>query len=232
MVVPVARLLRTVELMPQGSGVQRRDRLLCFCVVILAARPVDVTSLARGSDSVLRISPGGALLRLVADKGSQLSHAAASSVISIPHHSRMSFGDALSAYLGDISGIPRYPLQRLRGLSPLFPCLTGVERGKPLRVQTVSHILRRFLVAARAPAAMRPKDIRSSVSSSAYELGCRVEDVCRHCRWHSVQTFMDYYYRTDLEQPLRLSMGSRDGAGVPMACFEALVREFPGPGIP
>ena len=69
--VPVLVLLHSIELMPKRSITERRNRLLSFCAVILAARLIDLTSLAR-NEEVLHISESRVLLRFVSDKGSLL----------------------------------------------------------------------------------------------------------------------------------------------------------------
>ena len=230
--VPVSTLLHTVEHMPTGTITQRRDRVMAFCAVIMAARPADITSMARGNTGLLSITKNSVRVRFVQDKGSRLSGRPVSPVIVVPRHQRLDFGRELQGYLDAISNVPYYPTRPLAGNSPLFPCLDDASQGKPLERQTVSKILKRFLESAGAPEEMRARDIRASVSSSAIELDCRREDVCRHCRWKNIETFEQFYYRTDTETPILQQLRSRDGSGVPMACLDALEWEFPSSGAP
>lgn len=226
--VEIARLLLAWEALPAGSALERRDRAIVLCALLLGARPRDLTCLVRGDSDLLRISEEGEVrLRFVADKGSRLSGSAASAFIFVPFVGRFPLGATIRAALADIDEgeVAVTPVGR-----PLFVSLDGDRRGRALSVDTVSNVLSRFLERAGLVAeGAQARQVRAYVASSAYELGVDAQDICDHFRWRNVDTFRRHYRRHSLELPLeQLPRGQRRGFLVVRAFELALLRHLAG----
>ena len=224
--VRIAELLRAWLRLPVGSAVERRDRAMVLCAIFLGARPRDLTCLMRDDPELLRISSSGEVrLRFASDKGSRLSGAAASGFIFVPFVARFPLGDVLRQVLDDVSS---REVVRSEAGAPLFVCLDGRRRGRPLTVDTVSNVLSRFLAfAGLAGDAAHARQIRAYAASSAYELGVDAHDICDHFRWRDVTTFRQHYRRHSLEVPLdALPRGLRRGSLVVHAFDLAFGRDI------
>lgn len=231
--VPVSKLLDSALRMPQLSPVQRRDRLLVLLALLLGARPVDLTRIIRDDPRYLLTDGDMIRLRFSRDKSSQLAARAASRWIHIPAGEPFGVRDALTAVLRDA------PRERVHALStpdhhivaPLFVCLDGRRFGEPLRVDSVSEVLRRFLACAvPATLILQARQIRAISASSAYELGLPLDEVCRHFRWRSGETFLEHYQRWNVESRLdTIPEGPQDGSRVGLV-FAAALHRFRGQG--
>jgi hypothetical protein len=225
--LPVSRLMLAVLRLPSRSPLERRDRLLVAMAIAFGARPVDLTRVAR-SDSRFATAEHGVLrLRFLRDKSSQLSGSVVSRWLHFFSTPEFPIVDWWHEVVSDVqrTRIRAVPAPGGVLFHPLFVCLDSHKFGEPLDVDTISHILRRFL----APLGVSPRQaqarmIRSFSASSAYELGVPVDEVCRHFRWKDPGTFLSHYHRWDVELPISIPEGPRDGSRVSLAFGLALHR--------
>lgn len=199
--VPVARLLQVWKLMPSVTSLDRRNRAIVLCALLLGTRPRDLTCMVRGDDEFLHISEAGDVrIRFLADKGSRLTGVSASSFVFVPNVEEFTLATTLQETMQDIS---EHELQMVDGRLPLFVSLTGTRRGVPLSVDTVSNVLVAFLESVGLTGrAAEARQVRAYVASSAYELGVDPQVLCDHFRWRSVETFRQHYRRYAVETQL------------------------------
>ena len=229
--IPVSRLLLTWMSLPRQTRLQRRDRCMLLLAILLAARPIDLLRLSQDKTSVIAISETVVQLRFIGDKGSQLRGAVASRVISIPRDPLIDLGQVLGDYMAEIGDID-ISISPLTHKVPLFFCMDAKRLGSPMKVETVSKVLTKFLRRSGAPKGVSARHMRAFVASSAYELGASVQAVCLHCRWESPTTFFRFYLKTDSERRLKvLPVGGRDGSIVPMVMYAVLRRLLPGESV-
>jgi hypothetical protein len=223
--VRVAALIARWKAMTSETPLDRRNRAMVLCAILLGTRPRDLTCMVRSDDEFLHVSETGDVrIRLVADKGSRLVGVAASSFLFVPHVEEFSLAEALSDMMDDV---PDHEVQPVDGRLPLFVTLAGLRRGAVLSVDTVSNVLAAFLESEGLTGrAAEARQLRAYVASSAYELGVDPQVLCDHFRWKSVDTFRQHYRRYAVEGQLddTMTMG-RHGSSVVYA-FALAYRQY------
>ena len=188
---------------------------------------MDLTCIAR-SDSRFATADGGVLrLRFLRDKSSQLSGSVVSRWLHFFSTPDFPLVDWWREVVNDVQRTRIRAVPAPGGIlfHPLFVCLDVRKFGEPLDTATISNILRRFLTALGAsPLQSQARMVRSFSASSAYELGVPIDEVCRHFRWKDSNTFLSHYHRWDVERPVSVPEGPRDGSRVSLAFGMALRR--------
>lgn len=224
----ISTLLAAWQRMPSSSPVQRRDRALVLCALLLGARPSDLLAMGR-EPPFLVFSADGVRLRFFRDKGSRLAARATSRVLCLLDSDLIDVSATLRAALADV---PRTQVVARVDASavfaPFFVRLDVKGFGQRLDVDTVSRILSRFLASAGlAGPQARAREIRAYAASAAYELGAEERELCLHFRWQQVSTFLRHYYLRGVERRLEdPPSGPRDGSRVSLLFAAALRRHL------
>jgi hypothetical protein len=225
--LPVSRLMLATLRLPARSRLERRDRLLVALAIAFGARPIDLTRIARLDSRFATTESGILRLRFLRDKSSQLSGSIVSRWLHFFSTPEFPIVDWWQEVVSDVqrTHIRAVPAPGGVLFHPMFVCLDARRLGEPLDVDTISHVLRRFLAGLGAsPRQAQARMVRSFSASSAYELGVPVDEVCRHFRWKDSGTFLGHYHRWDVELPISIPEGPRDGSRVSLAFGMALRR--------